>query len=278
MSKLCAAPIVLFCLILFGSIVANPIIGYAQDDSEGANVDDTSFPPEEDDVDDDDTDVVTEEEEEEEEEEEVNDDTDGDGVSDTSDNCPNTPNPDQLDVDDNGVGDQCDTPNNNEEDTDYDTDEDGISDVSDNCPDQANPDQKDSDGDGIGDACDQTQSAANASSTSGSIAALQGTNTSAALQGSNDKVVEATGPEGAVISYGSNCRPPPPYPLDEVTGVNCTADPDEPLPSFTIRVQDTTPPVISNVPADITANAPYGAAGIAVTYPIPTANDVVDGP
>ena len=55
MFKLCAAPVVLFFLILFGSIVANPIIGYAQDDSDGEeseNVDDTSFPPAEDDVDD----------------------------------------------------------------------------------------------------------------------------------------------------------------------------------------------------------------------------------
>ena len=43
-------------------------------------------------------------------------------------------------------------------------------------------------------------------------------------------------------------------------------------------VQDTTPPVISNVPADITVNAPYGADGVTVTYPIPTANDIVDGP
>ena len=60
---------VLFFLILFGSIVANPIIGYAQDDSEfddeneGADEDDTSFPPEEEE-DEDDTDVVIEEEDE----------------------------------------------------------------------------------------------------------------------------------------------------------------------------------------------------------------------
>ena len=32
------------------------------------------------------------------------------------------------------------------------------------------------------------------------------------------------------------------------------------------------------MPADITVNAPYGADGVTVTYPIPTANDIVDGP
>jgi len=58
-------------------------------------------------------------------------DTDGDGILDENDNCPNTPNPDQADTDGDGIGDLCD-----------------------NCPNTYNPDQADSDGDGIGDACE----------------------------------------------------------------------------------------------------------------------------
>jgi len=37
-------------------------------------------------------------------------DSDGDGVPDAQDNCPNTPNPDQTDSDGDGIGDACDTP------------------------------------------------------------------------------------------------------------------------------------------------------------------------
>lgn len=36
-------------------------------------------------------------------------DSDGDGVADSSDNCPTTPNPDQSDIDGNGIGDFCDS-------------------------------------------------------------------------------------------------------------------------------------------------------------------------
>jgi hypothetical protein len=42
-------------------------------------------------------------------------DTDGDGVSDSLDNCIKTPNPDQADFDHDGVGDVCDAPANNDE-------------------------------------------------------------------------------------------------------------------------------------------------------------------
>jgi hypothetical protein len=58
-------------------------------------------------------------------------DTDDDGVSDDSDNCPNDANPGQEDADADGVGDVCD-----------------------NCPNDANADQADADGDEVGDACD----------------------------------------------------------------------------------------------------------------------------
>ena len=59
-------------------------------------------------------------------------DADGDGVSDATDNCPNDYNPGQQDSDNDGVGDACD-----------------------NCPAVYNPDQTDSDGDGVGDACER---------------------------------------------------------------------------------------------------------------------------
>jgi len=73
-------------------------------------------------------------------------DSDGDGVPDSSDNCPNTYNPGQEDSDGDGVGDACDTG--------QDSDGDGVPDEQDNCPNTYNPGQEDSDGDGVGDACE----------------------------------------------------------------------------------------------------------------------------
>jgi hypothetical protein len=58
-------------------------------------------------------------------------DSDGDGIPDIDDNCPDVPNPGQEDADWDRIGD-----------------------LTDNCPEHFNPDQADSDGDGIGDACD----------------------------------------------------------------------------------------------------------------------------
>lgn len=72
-------------------------------------------------------------------------DTDGDGVNDDVDNCPDVANADQADADGDGIGDACDTV--------ADSDGDGVADDVDNCPDVSNPDQTDTDGDGIGDAC-----------------------------------------------------------------------------------------------------------------------------
>lgn len=81
-------------------------------------------------------------------------DTDGDGVSDSLDNCPAVPNPAelmldkanpaQLDTDGDGVGDACDD----------DDDGDGVANANDNCPLTPNAQQVDVDDDGRGDRCD----------------------------------------------------------------------------------------------------------------------------
>ncbi|MEW5740357.1 MAG: phosphodiester glycosidase family protein [Myxococcota bacterium] len=73
-------------------------------------------------------------------------DTDGDGVTDTQDNCPDDANATQADLDNDGEGDACDG----------DDDDDGVPDEDDNCPRIANASQADADGDRIGDACDTT--------------------------------------------------------------------------------------------------------------------------
>ena len=70
-------------------------------------------------------------------------DSDGDGVSDNLDNCPQKANADQLDTDSDGIGDLCDT----------DDDGDGVLDNEDNCPLTANSDQADWNNNGVGDVC-----------------------------------------------------------------------------------------------------------------------------
>jgi len=73
----------------------------------------------------------------------VDPDPDGDGVPDSSDNCPDDSNADQADNDGDGAGDACDT----------DDDNDGVLDGPDNCQFEFNPDQIDDNADGFGDAC-----------------------------------------------------------------------------------------------------------------------------
>jgi hypothetical protein len=81
-------------------------------------------------------------------------DSDGDGLDDDLDVCPQIPNPGQEDYDYDGVGNLCDNcpndPNPGQEDNDFD----GLGDACDNCPDAANPGQEDADGDNVGDLCD----------------------------------------------------------------------------------------------------------------------------
>ncbi|MCP3105452.1 lamin tail domain-containing protein [Myxococcus sp. K15C18031901] len=103
-----------------------------------------------------------------------NDDSDGDGVKNSEDNCPSIFNPirpmdngKQLDSDNDGVGDACDVcplAANSLACTQFvvgDEDQDGVPTWLDNCPFTANTDQKDTDEDGKGDACDACPSLAN---------------------------------------------------------------------------------------------------------------------
>ncbi|HEV8113580.1 MAG TPA: thrombospondin type 3 repeat-containing protein [Planctomycetota bacterium] len=71
-------------------------------------------------------------------------DSDGDGIPDGSDNCPNVANPDQANNDGDAQGDVCDS----------DDDNDGVPDGADNCQFIANSNQANNDGDALGDACD----------------------------------------------------------------------------------------------------------------------------
>ncbi|MDP6703876.1 MAG: thrombospondin type 3 repeat-containing protein, partial [archaeon] len=100
-------------------------------------------------------------------------DSDGDGLSDSNDNCPAVSNSAQTDTDGDGLGDACDDDDDGDgvldstdscsgtvegtnvaDDGCEDSDNDGTSDSNDNCPDNYNENQADMDGDGFGDACD----------------------------------------------------------------------------------------------------------------------------
>ena len=90
-------------------------------------------------------------------------DSDGDGIPDCKDNCPDISNADQLDSDGDKIGDLCDNcpkhPNKDQNPSVCDSnlidpDGDGVEEIYDNCPGISNEDQLDSDGDSLGDACD----------------------------------------------------------------------------------------------------------------------------
>lgn len=89
-------------------------------------------------------------------------DTDGDGVPNTLDNCPNDFNSGQEDVDGDNVGDVCDNCPSVANSDQTDSDGDGSGDACDNCP-AANPGQEDADGDTVGDICDNCLNIANTS-------------------------------------------------------------------------------------------------------------------
>jgi hypothetical protein len=83
------------------------------------------------------------------------------------------------------------------------------------------------------------------------------------------------GPKAATCDPASGSR----FPLGETT-VTCTATDQAghtTTGTFTVRVADTTPPQLLDVPTHLTAEA-TGSDGAAVSYSRPTAQDRVDGP
>ncbi len=163
-----------------------------------------------------------------------------------------------------------------------DTDGDGVANANDNCPGVANVNQADADRDGTGDACDNTPNGVVADTTAPVFADVPANIT-----------VAATSATGAVVNYAAptatdavdgavavTCLPASgsTFPIGATT-VNCAAKDtagNEAKAAFTVTVGDTGAPVLSNVPANLTAEA-TSAAGAAVNYTAPTATDAVDG-
>jgi len=81
-------------------------------------------------------------------------DSDGDGLLDLEDNCPDNANPGQEDGDFDFAGDACDTCPGLQNFDQANNDNDPLGDDCDNCPFATNPLQEDIDMDGVGDACD----------------------------------------------------------------------------------------------------------------------------
>src|SRR5262249_33142783 len=81
-------------------------------------------------------------------------DTDGDGIADAADDCPNVADPARLDGDRDGAGDAGDVGPAIADPAQADRDGDGIGDACDDCPATPDPAQADADGDGVGDACE----------------------------------------------------------------------------------------------------------------------------
>lgn len=108
----------------------------------------------------------------------------------------------------------------------------------------------------------------------------------------SDIVEEATSKDGAEVTFNAtandnvdgavsvSCSPVSgsTFPIG-TTQVNCSAKDEagnEATGSFSVTVQDTTPPTISGMPSDITEKA-TSRDGVEATYTAPTATDKVDG-
>ena len=110
----------------------------------------------------------------------------------------------------------------------------------------------------------------------------------------SDITEEATSADGAAVTYTNPTAIDPVFGSVEVacspesgstfalgtTSVTCSADDGHgniATETFNVTVQDTTPPTIVGVPADITGVEATSPVGAAVSYDLPTATDLVDG-
>jgi hypothetical protein len=140
--------------------------------------------------------------------------------------------------------------------------------------------------------CTATDAHGNTATKSFTVTVTQGDTTPPVISVPSDITAEATGPGGAVVSYTAtatdnvgvtsfSCSPASGSTFHlGTTTVTCTASDaagNTSTASFQVTVQDTTPPTLSGVPANITIEA-TGPSGAAVTFTKPTANDLVDGP
>jgi len=89
--------------------------------------------------------------------------SDGDFPGDACDNCPTVTNSDQTDGDGDGDGDACDNCRSVSNASQANNDADTLGDACDNCPNATNENQADSDFDAIGDACDNCAAISNSS-------------------------------------------------------------------------------------------------------------------
>jgi hypothetical protein len=124
-------------------------------------------------------------------------DSDGDGVADADDNCPNVANPDQADTDGDGTGDACEP----------DGDGDGVIDDNDNCLTVFNPLQEDADVDGLGDACDDNSYApavaTDAQNVSGNEGATLQNAGAFSDQDGNDSLTITSSGAGSILTDGN---------------------------------------------------------------------------
>jgi hypothetical protein len=145
--------------------------------------------------------------------------SDGDGIPNEEDNCPDDVNVDQLDTDADGEGDVCD----------LDADEDGVLNASDNCPLEANSDQADHDFDTFGDICDLDDDNDTVNDTKDNCP-FDANPTQADRDGDGFGDVCDTDPDGDDIAAGDNCPLVPNADQTDIdrdgTGDACDGDDD----------------------------------------------------
>jgi hypothetical protein len=138
--------------------------------------------------------------------------------------------------------------------------------------------------------CSATDSAGNKAT--GSFNVIVRDTTAPILNLPADITAEATGADGAAVTYTATATDA----VDGTFKATCTSASGETFAfgsttvdcsatdsagnkatgSFNVKVVDTTPPVLNNLPDNIIKEA-TGASGAAVTYTAPTATDLVDG-